>query len=107
MNLNVESGPRLPVRIITDADLRDNGGRYKLMGGAVIPIHGVALADLEPARGIQGGAAVAIYLVSDAQIATPRFKLGGGVRMPVVTAPADRPTESLIAIPVYDPDGAW
>lgn len=107
MNLSIESGPRIPVRVVSDADLRENGGKYKLMGGAVLPVDGVALADLEPSRGIQSGAATAVYLVSDAQIATPRFKLGGGARIPVVTAPSDRKTESFVAIPVYDSGGAW
>jgi hypothetical protein len=105
MNLNIEGGARKPVHIITDADLAAGG--YSLMGGAVIPVHGVTLADVEGYRGVDGGAAVAVYLVSTAQLALPRFQLQGGVRIPVCTAPADRSIESKVAIPIYDPDGAW
>jgi hypothetical protein len=41
-----KGGAIKPVVVITDADLRENGGRYKLRGGAARPVSVINLADI-------------------------------------------------------------
>jgi len=103
MNTNIQGGARIPVHIVTDAELAERG--WKLRSGYVMPVEGVTLVDA--GSDVMGGAAIAVYLVSAAQIAERGWKLGGGIRIPVCTAPASRPIMSHVVIPVYDPDGAW
>ena len=90
-------GARKPVITITDADLRENGGQYTLMGGAVILVDHVALAALD--KGLEGGAAVAIYPVTADQITAGRFKLQAGAALSVCEM-VTRGVESHVAIPV-------
>lgn len=54
---SVVSGPATPVVVITDADIEDNGGPFRLAGGAAIPM--VAVVD----RPVRGGYALCVYPV--------------------------------------------
>jgi len=90
-------GARKPVITITDADLRENGGQYTLMGGAALNVNYVELADLD--RKLEGGPATAIYPVTEEQIAAGRFKLMAGPMLPVCEM-TTRGVESHVAIPV-------
>lgn len=53
----IVSGPALPVVIITDTDIEDNGGPFRVAGGAAVPM--VATDD----RPIRGGYALCVYPV--------------------------------------------
>lgn len=57
----VEGGPALPIRVLTDADLVQNGGQYRLEGRpTAMPIYEVAQGE----RAIQGGPAIPVYSIN-------------------------------------------
>lgn len=100
---------RAPIHIIVDADLRENGGTYRLMGGAVINVNYSSLAEAIAADDeLVGGSLVPVYFVTDAQLATPRFRLMGNDPASgetyVYAASDARGIKGRTAIPVYDPD---
>jgi len=53
----VVSGPATPIVVITNVDIEDNGGPFRLAGGAAIPM--VNVAD----RPIRSGSALCVYPV--------------------------------------------
>lgn len=53
-------GPATPVRVITDAQLKANGGQYTLTGD----IEAIAMYTVSPGQPVSGGAAVPIYVVN-------------------------------------------
>jgi len=63
----VVSGPATPVVVITNADIEDNGGPYKVAGGAAIPM--VAVVD----RPVRGGYALCVYPVDADENYDPTF----------------------------------
>lgn len=104
MARKVASGPVIPVNVITSSDIEENGGKYKLSGKVAIPVHGYPEASPGgPAGKVQGGARVAVYVVSADEVASGEYSIQGGSSQPVTEfAPATlRNQDDFIAIPVY------
>ena len=64
MTRAIRGGDGTPVRIISDSDLRENGGEYALIGGTVRPVHGLVGND----KDTRGGNAIYVYPVTTEQI---------------------------------------
>jgi hypothetical protein len=66
------AGPARPVKLLTDADLRQNGGAYVVAGDAAIPMY-----DAPAGMAVASGPAIPIYLVGGAlagsAVAAPLF----------------------------------
>lgn len=99
---------RTPIHIVIDSDLKQNGGKYELMGGSVRRVdcitRAIAIADND---NLHGGALTPVYFVTDEQLAASRFKLAGGkVASGETYLYENRPNRGIkghVAIPVYDP----
>lgn len=63
----VVSGPATPVVVLTDADIEDNGGPFRVAGGAALPM--VNVVD----RPIRGGYALCVYPVDADENYDPAF----------------------------------
>jgi len=63
----IVSGPAMPVVVLTEADIEDNGGPFKVAGGAAIPM--VAVDD----RTVRGGYALCVYPVDADENYDPTF----------------------------------
>lgn len=70
----IQGGPGRSVQVITDADLKQNGGPYIVTSRLAIPVHGLSLGE----RKVVGGRYTRVYPVSDAQLASGEYKLAGG-----------------------------
>ena len=94
-----------PVKVIADEDLRENGGSYVLVGGAAQPVNGFESAT----RPVIGGAAIPVYVVTDAQVAAGAFKVRGGPAIPmadIAVLGSGVKTRGGAAIPVYVVSGS-
>jgi hypothetical protein len=85
-----------PVKVITDSDLEENGGVYKLQGGSAIRVRGSSSGG-----DIQGGSLTPVYVVSSDDINSGRFKLQGGFEELVSSEIVNRPVSGHVAIPVW------
>jgi hypothetical protein len=56
-------GAALPIKIITDADLRQNGGAYVLTGD----IQAIPVYTASASSGVQAGPAIPVYVVNPSQ----------------------------------------
>lgn len=104
MARGVAGGPVLPVKVITDSDLEENGGKYKLAGKVAMPVHGYPESDPGgPSDKVQGGYRVAVYVVPASDVDSGEYSVMGGAAHPVTEfAPATlRDQDDLIATPVY------
>ena len=63
--VSIEGGPARPVRVITDAELRQNGGTFTLAGESAVP-----MIDAEAGAVVSGGPAIPVYIVAGS-IPTP------------------------------------
>lgn len=63
----IVSGPAIPVVVITDVDIEDNGGPFRVAGGAAIPM--VNVMD----RPVRGGYALCVYPVDADENYDPTF----------------------------------
>lgn len=52
-----ESGAAIPIIVLAQADIKDNGGKYRVSAGPAIPMIRVTT------RKVQGGAAIPVYPV--------------------------------------------
>lgn len=74
MARKIQGGSLKPVKVITSADLKKNGGRYVLPSKTAIPVAGFS----STARGVKGGKAIVVYLVTQAEINAGDFDVGKG-----------------------------
>lgn len=89
--MNVEGGAALPVSVSTDAPV----------AGPAIPVYFYTEANVGD-RGIDGGPAQRVYLVSAAQLAAGTFKLEGRINaIPVCAVTDGRRVTGSKPIPVY------
>jgi hypothetical protein len=107
-----KGGAFKPVVVITDNDLRSNGGRYVLRGGPALPVSAVELNQIAANENIGGGKAQAIYVIRDDDLGG-RFKRGGGDPLPVTDLARGgaitnigRSIGGRVAQPVYVVDGS-
>lgn len=57
----IEGGPSIRVKVITTADLRENGGKYQLMGMPfAMPVSGTSTTP----GAVEGGIAIAVFPVN-------------------------------------------
>jgi hypothetical protein len=89
-----------PVKVITSADLEENGGLFELQGGSAIRVRGSSSGG-----SIDGGALTPIYVVSDADVNSGRFKVEGGFTELVSNEITTRPVSGFVAIPVWAVNG--
>jgi hypothetical protein len=96
-----KGGPVKLVKVIGDADLRQNGGLFELMGGPAQPVEGF---ELPLSRKVEGGAAIPVYIVTDAQINDGTFSLRGGPALPLADLDVVGSGVGVVqgaAVPVY------
>lgn len=96
-----EGGASRPVKVITSADLKENGGRYTISSKIAQPV----IVD-EAGRGVTGGPiGHAVYIVTEAEIAAGDFKVAGGSGLVVADSSTFVPSRSTAAgfqaTPVY------
>lgn len=91
----VQAGPLTTVKVITDSDLRDNGGRYRLAHVPACPVYRLE----GTGRARIAGRPVAVYLVGEDYAGG----FYGGAAEPLYVASADMPDPLLgdEALPVY------
>ena len=87
-----------PVVVVTDADLRQNGGRYVLLGGPAIPVDGQILSNATSRKDIAGGSLVPVYIVDSTS--SVQRETGGGKPTKVVEL-SGRKIRSRYAQPVF------
>lgn len=63
----IVSGPAIPIVIITDTDIEDNGGPYRVAGGAAIPMLNVM------DRPVGSGSVLCVYPVDADENYDPAF----------------------------------
>ena len=73
-------GPQLVVRVIDASDLVDNGGEYLLSGNVAVPI---AIED-NVVSAIGGPIHDAVYVVTDSEITSGKYRIQGGAAQAVV-----------------------
>lgn len=88
------------VEVITDDDLVDSGGKYKLAGRVATPVVGVSGPFTRP---VSSEKYIPVYVVDASQIESGQFKLLGGASEHVTdtSIPSRKREGSLVAIPVY------
>lgn len=103
--MTVRGGALRPVEVISEDQLRENGGNYNLSGTYAARI--ATFDEGEEGRLVRGGRAVAVYPVSQSDIDSGRFKIQGGSAVPVIDGDdiGREGTGRLVAIPVYDERG--
>jgi len=69
-----------PVIVIADADLRQNGGEYEILGGDAIPVEAIAVVDIG-SQNIGGGERIPVYVVGGANVAVRQKKGGKPIKM--------------------------
>ncbi len=96
------NGPVQPVIVITDSDLVENGGTYRLANGPALPVEGIPAGG--GGRPIRRGDRIVVYEVAAPDIhVTRRLTLGSSVPMMVST---EGPERRGTAIPVFVTDGS-
>lgn len=105
---SVQGGVAIPVHVIGDSDLEQNGGTYKLKSKVATLVN----YDVSAQRGSERQSAVAVYPVSDAQIESGEYSLGGGAATSIdIVHPGYNDghfvkTDGSVAIPVYPVAGS-
>ncbi len=97
---NVRSGPIEGVKIVQDSELQQNGGIYSVRSGPAVPVFGYTTAQ----RGIVGGDATPVYIVSQAQVDSGQFRVIQQAAKPIgdlVVLGAIRTIRGRVATPVF------
>ncbi len=93
-----------PVRVISDSDLIQNGGAFAVVGRTAMPV-----ASLGTLRKVVGGQALYVYPVTQAQIDSGEYGIGGGIAEPVADVDDIGYTRGFVgakrAIPVFVREG--
>lgn len=99
MPRNIQGGAQKPVKVISASDLEENGGRYMLESHVAQWIY----YDPDNPVPIESGrTAGVVYPVTDSQIASGEFSVGGGAALPIALVNGDDSYHTnKIAIPVY------
>ena len=94
-------GPLRPVKVIPILDIQENVGRYSLLGRVALKINGFYSSD----RGVIGGKALVVCVITQAEIDSGEFSLQGGAEDMLISEsdlPANRgEIAGRVAIPVY------
>lgn len=106
MTTSVQGGAIQPVKIVTSADLEQNGGVYTIAGRVARRVHGFSAAS----RSVEQGDVQPVYVVSAAQVAAGQFAVEGGAALPIIDiadiGATNLPVTGRVAIPVY-PVNSW
>jgi len=80
-------GPQKPVRVISAEDLSENGGNYQISGNVAVPIS----VDENVVKAIGGPISDRVYIITQAEIDSGKYKLQGG--------PAQKVVDSSLFVP--------
>lgn len=101
MARKLSGGNSKPVYTISDSDLEENGGTYKLASKVAVPAWGMTGEE----RDIVDGLAQLVYPVTETDITSGDYSLLGGAAIPLIDAELYLPTasreSSTVATPVY------
>ena len=89
-----------PVKVVSTSELEENGGIYKLESHVAIKVYGSSSGGK-----VIGGARHPVYVVSDADISSGKFKVQGGSQRFVSSEPTT-PVSGFVATPVYVINGS-
>lgn len=98
-------GKAQPVYVVESAQLRENGGTFRVEGGPAVRVYGMDSAALATAdRGALGGVSQPVYVVNAAEAARRGVQGGNGIVVTNATQ-TTRGVGGLIAIPVFVTNG--
>jgi len=103
--MSVRGGAIRPVKVVSNSELIENGGKFRLLGRTALRVQGFATAE----RAVSGGPATPVYFVTQQQIDDGLFVVEGGAAEPVidiVAAGGNRAVQGNAAIPVLLIGGA-
>lgn len=101
-----EGGKATPVYVVQPAELRENGGTFRVEGGPAVRVYGLDSAALDDTgRGALGGVSTPIYVLSDTEAARRGVQGGAGLIVTNATQTA-RGVGSLTAMPVWVVNGS-
>jgi hypothetical protein len=100
----VTGGRKVSVQLVTEADLEQHGGKYKLQSHVATWVYYDADA---PVSG-DDGVILPVFPIGGSRIASGEFSVGGGASLNISISPASNPPSGHghIAIPVYPIEGS-
>lgn len=75
-----QGGTGKVVELIQDAELKENGGEYDIIGQYAISVHGLAYGE----RAVVGGKAIPVRAITQAQLDSGEYILRGGSSVPIL-----------------------
>ena len=101
-----QGGNAKPVYVVTDAELIENGGTFRVQGGPAMRVTGLTSDTLATTgRGTLGGANMPVYIVTDA-LAASWGVMGGNGEIVTDATQTDRGVTGLVAVPVWVTNGS-
>lgn len=80
MTRPIRGGATKPVKVVADADLHENGGRYVIPGRLALPVKGSTVGEED----IIGGVATPVYIVTQTMLDDGDYRLAGGSARPLI-----------------------
>ena len=105
MNRKRSGGHPKTVRVISSDELRENGGKYVISGNIATLI----TVENDAAKIIAGNVSETVYVISQEELESGKYKLSGGAAIPVIDdSEVNRGTISGIGVtPVYIISGSF